>query len=61
MHKYQITRVEHFNRYHRIKKKAEQRAASKVSIEELKLKDPEKAAEELEKMDRIRAEVNHHN
>ncbi|XP_031554380.1 U3 small nucleolar RNA-associated protein 14 homolog A-like [Actinia tenebrosa] len=43
-------------KYHRIKKKSEQRAASKLSIEELQLKDPQKAAEELEKMDRIRAE-----
>ena len=45
------------HRYHRVKRKAEKRAALKQSVSDLQKEDPEKAKEELEKAERLRAEV----
>lgn len=45
------------HRYHRVKRKAEKRAALKQSVSDLLKEDPEKAKEELEKAERLRAEV----
>ena len=44
-------------RYHRIKRRAEKRAAAKKSVEDLQKEEPEKAKEELEKADRLRIMV----
>ncbi|XP_001634080.2 U3 small nucleolar RNA-associated protein 14 homolog A [Nematostella vectensis] len=43
-------------KYHRVKKRAEKRAAGKQNLEELQKSDPDKARQELEKLERARAE-----
>lgn len=49
--------IRFFCRYHRIKRRAEKRAASKQTFEQLQEENPELAKTELEKAERLRVAV----